>query len=361
MSKQTVEKYLKPKKYQTEQLRTAEESDIIDPRIKIDLQTRELILKYRLTNRIQPTLSIPLAFNKERGLFELIETPSMVTSRLQAYYYPTLPAETTPGYVDLATDAQHRLYVIDDQALKMLKSIYNTLGDAGASPIDYGGATVLRRLKTIEDQATITNQKLGYPSDAETFTITPLGANASYYSPSRDFWLSRLSVMNVMGYADQATASNGVYIQLSIDGTNWDYQGVTATLPGAGAVSLSQVVTARFARAVWTNGATAQTTFRLGGRYAIAGSENPTISLTPPTQIDPICSICGKDLTETGDFFVENDKVYCPKCYANKRWKEVKDKKQWLQSIKAWRKIAKDEEFNRAKTHTPDDAEKEVS
>jgi LIM domain. len=101
--------------------------------------------------------------------------------------------------------------------------------------------------------------------------------------------------------------------------------------------------------------------FASEGRYAIAGSENPTISLAPPTQIDPICSICGKDMTETSDFFVENGKVYCPKCYANKRWKEVKDKKQWLQSIKAWRKIAKDEEFNRAKTHTPDDAESEVS
>jgi hypothetical protein len=109
-----VEKYKKPKKYQTEQIRTAEESDIIDPRIKIDLQTRELILKYRLTNRIQPTLSIPLAYNSSRGVFELIETPSLITSHAQGYYYSTLPTETTPDYYNLALDAQHRLYVKED-------------------------------------------------------------------------------------------------------------------------------------------------------------------------------------------------------------------------------------------------------
>ena len=354
MSKQTVEKYLKPKKYQTEQLRTAEESDIIDPRIKIDLQTRELILKYRLTNRIQPTLSIPLAFNKERGVFELIETPSMITSRLQAYYYPTLPSETTPGFVDLATDAQHRLYVIDDQALQMLKSIYNSIGDAGPSPVNTTGLTVLRRLSDIDG-------RFLFPSHAETYTTTPLGANAAYYGPSREFTYSRLAAMGVMGYADQPSATDGVYIQLSVDSANWDYRGATATLTAAGAVSLAQVVTARFARAVWVNDATAQTVFRFGGRYMFAGSENPPLSLASPLRVDPICSVCGRDMTETSDFFVEGSKVFCAKCYANKRWREVKSKAEWLRSLKAWRKTAKDEELNREKQHTPDDAESEVS
>jgi len=123
MSQRVVEKFLKPKKYQTEQLRIGEESEVIDPRMKIDLLTRELILRYRLTNRITPVLSIPLTYNKSRGVFELIETPSLITSRLQAYYYPTLPSETTPGYVDLATDAQHRLYVVDDQVLTVLTQL----------------------------------------------------------------------------------------------------------------------------------------------------------------------------------------------------------------------------------------------
>jgi hypothetical protein len=251
----------------------------------------------------------------------LVSVPPTVTGQNQGYYYATAPSETAEGWYNLRIDPTHRLYVTDDQVLA----------------------------------------KLYYPGDAETYTITPLAANTTYYGPSKDFAPSRLSVHNVMGYADQPTAPNGVYIQLSIDNANWDYQGVTATLTGAGAVSLSQLVTARYSRAVWVNGPTAQTVFRFGGRYAMAGSENPTVSLAPPAQIDPICSVCGKDLTETSDFFVEDGKVYCPKCYANKRWKEVPDKKQWIKSLKAWRKIAKDEEFNRTKQHTPDNAENEVT
>jgi hypothetical protein len=361
MSYKIVEKFLKPKKYQTEQIRTAEESDVIDPRIKIGLQTRELILKYRLTNRIQPTLSIPLAYNPSRGVFELIETPSLITSRLQAYYYPTAPSETTPDYYNLRVDAQHRLYVIDDQALQQLQSLFNSIGDAGTSPQNATGKTVLKMLTDISNYTYSLYTYFYYPGHAETFTTTPLGANATYYSPSKDFTYSRLSVMNIMGYADQPTAPNGVYIELSLDNANWDYQGATATLTTAGAVSLSQVATARYARAVWVNGSTPQSAFRFGGRYAVAGSENPTVSLAPPTQITPICSICGKDMTETSDFFVENGKVYCPKCYANKRWKEVPSKSEWKKSLKAWRKNAQSEEFNRAKQHTPDDAEDEVS
>jgi len=196
-----------------------------------------------------------------------------------------------------------------------------------------------------------------YPGDAETFTTTPLGANATYYGPSRDFLYSRLTTFGVMGYADQPSATNGVYIQLSLDGSNWDYKGATTTLTAAGAVSLAQVVTARYARVVWVNGATAQTAFRLGGRYMIAGSENPPLSLAPPQHIEAVCSACGRDMTETGDFFVEGGKAYCPKCYANKRWKELdaKARAEWIRSLKAWLKVAREQEAERAKNHAPDE------
>jgi hypothetical protein len=209
-------------------------------------------------------------------------------------------------------------------------------------------------LSTRASESTLSSlrDRLLYPGDAETFTTTPLGANAAYYGPTRDFLYSRLTTFGVMGYANQPSASNGVYIQLSLDGSNWDYQGATTTLTAAGAVSLAQVVTARYARVVWVNGATAQTAFRLGGRYIIAGSENPPLSLAPSQCVEAVCSQCGKDMTETGDFFVEGGKVYCPKCYANKRWKEVADKREWVRSLKAWLKTAG--EPARAKDHAPD-------
>jgi hypothetical protein len=257
----------------------------------------------------------------------LVSVLPTVNSQGQAYYYATAPSETAEGWYNLRIDPAHRLYVTDDQALQLLTEIH---------------------------------YRLYAPGHAETFTTTPLGASAAYYGPTRDFLYSRLTTFGVMGCADQPSAADGVYVQLSLDGVNWDYKGATATLTAAGAVSLAQVVTARYARVVWVNGNTAQTVFRLGGRYMIAGSENPPLSLAP-LRIDPVCSACGRDMTETGDFFVEDGKVYCPKCYANKRWKEVRDKREWVRSLKAWRRIAQGDEQTRAKDHTPDDAEDEVS
>jgi uncharacterized Zn finger protein (UPF0148 family) len=64
-------------------------------------------------------------------------------------------------------------------------------------------------------------------------------------------------------------------------------------------------------------------------------------------------------MTETSDFFAESGKVYCPKCYANKRWKELdaKAQKAWQKALKAWLKNARDEELKHARDHAPDGAE----
>ena len=182
MSKEFVEKIFR-KRYDTKHKDWAESSDILDTRFKILLDTKELILKYKLNNTVSPVLSIPLAYDSNRGVFTLIETPTIQTSRLEAYYYASTPSESTPGFYRLRLDSAHRLYVIDDQALQMLKSIYNTLGDAGTSPVNFTGYTVLKRLHNIESYIWNIRESLLQPADAETFTTTPLGANATYYSP----------------------------------------------------------------------------------------------------------------------------------------------------------------------------------
>jgi len=315
MSKEVVEKIFR-RKYASAQKGFAEETTILDQRFRIMLDTKELIPFFRLSNRVQPVLAIPLAFNSDRGVFEIIEAPSVVTSQLQGYYYTSPPSETVAGWYNLRVDAEHRLLAVQ--------------------------------------------REVESPGGAELFTVTPLGPGASYFGPSRDFAASRLTTFGVMGYADQASASNGVYVQLSHDNLNWDYQGATATLSGAGAVSLAQVVTARYARVVWVNGGAAQTVFRLGGRYMISGSENPPLSRAPPLSIDPVCSVCNRDMSDTSDFFMENGKVYCPKCYGEKRWKEVKEKAAWLKSLRAWLKVAKGEERGRAMLHIPDEAKPRV-
>jgi hypothetical protein len=237
-----------------------------------------------------------------------------------------------------------------------VKGLLRSIGDAGANPQNQTGYTVLKLLYTIYIATLNTQNCLLYPTGSETFTTTPLGANAVYYSPSRDYLQSRLSAFGIMGYADQPSATDGVQIQLSLDNTNWDYIGAKASLAAAGAVSLAQIVTCRYARAVWANGATAQTVFRFGGRYFISGSENPTISIKTIQDPEPICKICGKDMTETSDFFFENGIVYCPKCYAIKRFKEldVKARNEWIKQLKVWVKKISDAEKDRVKLHIPD-------
>jgi hypothetical protein len=359
MSKETIEKTYR-KRYDTKQKGYAESSDILDTRFKIALDTKELISKYRLSNNVTPVLSIPLAYDSSRGVFTLIDTPSIITSRLQGYYYPSPPSESTPDFYNLRLDSAHRLYVIDDQAIQILNKLYNAIGDAGTNPTNYHGVTALFRLYQINNDTYNIRETLWQPGGATVLTNTPLGANAKYYSPSIFFQASRLSVMGVLGYANAPTSSNGAYVQLTYDINNWYYNGASAVLTSAGAISLAQVVTGMYARVVWENGSTPQTTFNLGVRYMFAGSENPPISLAKPEQIEPICSVCGKDMSEIGDFFVESGKVYCPKCYANKRWKEVKDKTLWIKSLKGWHKNAKEQELERAKYHTPDNIKHEV-
>jgi hypothetical protein len=262
------------------------------------------------------------------------------------------PTTTVIGSALLAWDGTYWRRVAADSSNRLRVVAEVVTNVANPSNLDVALST-----RASESTLSSLRDRLLYPGDAETFTTTPLGAGAAYYGPTRDFLYSRLTTFGVMGYANQPSATDGVYIQLSVDGSNWDYRGATTTLSAAGAVSLAQVVTARYARVVWVNGATAQTAFRLGGRYMISGSENPPLSLAPPVHIEAVCSACGRDMTETGDFFVENGKVYCPKCYANKRWKELdaKARAEWVRALRAWLKNALETESKRAKDHTPDE------
>ena len=334
-------------KVETTEVTRRDEVEIIDARFALDVLTDAFLNRLRLSNRAIVALSVPMHYDPARKAFAVTERAQPVQAFAYGRYYgATLPVETVPGDYQLAVDERHRLLVADNRL---------AVDDAGRLAVQNPPNldVALSTIKAQTDKLTCIHS----PADAETFTTTPLGANATYYGPSRDFLESRLAAMAVMGYADQPSAANGVYIQLSLDGTNWDYHGATATLSAAGAVALAQVVACRYARAVWTNGSTAQTAFRFGGRYMFAGSELPTVSPAPQPQPEPICSQCGIDMTDTSDFFVENGKAYCPKCYANKRWKELKEKEKlaWEMTLRAWLKHATVNEKARARMHAPDE------
>ena len=99
-----------------------------------------------------------------------------------------------------------------------------------------------------------------------TFTATPLAASATYTGAAKDLQECHLSFFNVMAFADQAGT---MYIEQSHDNSNWDYSTDVALAAGA-TEALKQAIFARYVRPKYVNGGTDQTSFRFGGRYAIA-------------------------------------------------------------------------------------------
>ncbi len=91
-------------------------------------------------------------------------------------------------------------------------------------------------------------------------TETALGTNAVYNSDAID--VDGLKQITLLAFANQASANNGLKVQQSIDGTNWDSE-ITWTLSASTGRAESVEIYGRYVRIQLTNGAVAQTTLRL--------------------------------------------------------------------------------------------------
>jgi len=99
----------------------------------------------------------------------------------------------------------------------------------------------------------------GYVNAGNSST-TPLGANAVFTGSAMD--VTDFAVINVNVYSDVASATNGVTVQFSPDGTNWDHSHSTTYTSPTG-VGYVFNVEYKYARVVYTNSGSAQTAFRL--------------------------------------------------------------------------------------------------
>jgi len=140
--------------------------------------------------------------------------------------------------------------------------------------------------------------------DSNNSTAVALGGNAVFTGTATD--VSRYTTVNVSVFADQASATNGLSMQQSSDGTNWDVTDVyTVPITSAGNGKPYRVqVAAKWFRVVYTNGATPQTAFRLQTvlktadannsiRMADAYSNENDVSQTQalPMVWDPVASV----------------------------------------------------------------------
>lgn len=115
--------------------------------------------------------------------------------------------------------------------------------------------------------------------DTNNSSAAVLAGGASFTGTATD--VSRYASVNVSVFADQVSATDGLSIQQSSDGTNWDIRD-TYTVPAmsaGGGKTYSVQTAAKWARIVYTNGATLQTAFRL--QAIIKPAVNPSNSVRP--------------------------------------------------------------------------------
>ena len=119
-------------------------------------------------------------------------------------------------------------------------------------------------IKEVESDTTITASNIVVPSDIQAIykyllaeTSTPLPASATYTGSS----VETTTYTKLVGivYSDQ---DGTLYIEQSIDGTNWDYAD-SASVTGGNAQPVDYIVRAKYVRARYVNGSTDQTIFRL--------------------------------------------------------------------------------------------------
>ena len=95
---------------------------------------------------------------------------------------------------------------------------------------------------------------------ASNSSTTPLLGGGVFTGAAME--ITNYAVINVCVYSDVASATNGVTVQFSPDGTNWDHSHSTTYTTGSGKGYIFNAEY-RYARVVYTNGATSQGAFRL--------------------------------------------------------------------------------------------------
>lgn len=95
-------------------------------------------------------------------------------------------------------------------------------------------------------------------------TSTPLGANGVFTGTLET--ITSYSEVRVTAFSDVASAVDGLKIEQSIDGVNWDISD-SYSIPASTSKSFGVGSASKFFRIVYTNGAGAQSAFRLQTTY----------------------------------------------------------------------------------------------
>jgi hypothetical protein len=165
--------------------------------------------------------------------------------------------------------------VFEDESsgTQKIVSTNNPLPTSGTAPV--GGAT--------SSKQDIGNTSLGNIDSKLTTTFstansstTPLGIGGVYTGTSED--ITKYAEIRVLIFSDQASATDGLAVEQSPDGINWDLSD-SYTIPANTNKSFGFGAVGKFFRVVYTNGAVAQGTFRLQVKL--------NVTITKPSSVRP--------------------------------------------------------------------------
>lgn len=142
--------------------------------------------------------------------------------------------------------------------------------------------------------------------DSGNSSTTPLGISGVFTGTA--FEVTGFASINVNVLADVDSAASGLAVQFSTDGTNWDHSHSTSYVAGTGKGYIFNAEY-RYARVVYTNGAVAQTTFRLQTIFKTTAVPSSLFTLNqtiPETVFAPLnrSAIIGKS-TAGGTTYVD--------------------------------------------------------
>jgi hypothetical protein len=97
--------------------------------------------------------------------------------------------------------------------------------------------------------------------DAGNSSTTPLGVSSIFTGAAFD--AKDFATLSISVVSDVSSATNGLSVQFSQDGTNWDHAHTFTYTAGGNGLSYNLPVEMRYVRVVYTNDGVAQTNFRL--------------------------------------------------------------------------------------------------
>jgi len=140
-----------------------------------------------------------------------------------------------------------------------IKGVLRTFGDAGTTPANATGETILRRLRDIEEHVYYLRQRWSTVEEKGIITNTPLGANASFTQGWQSYLRSLYAYLMYLCYSD---VSGTMYSEFSHNAATVIREDSLSYTGGSKTGNLIDTkFLARWARVRYVNGATAQTTF----------------------------------------------------------------------------------------------------